>query len=88
MSILRIKDANGKIIEIPALKGDNGKSAYEIAVDKGFKGTEEEWLESLKSNVDLSEYATKEYVDTRLDGLETALDNIIALQESYIGGEE
>lgn len=28
--------------------GDTGKSAYEIAVDHGFVGTEEEWLESLK----------------------------------------
>ena len=26
----------------------NGKSAYEIAVDNGFVGTEEEWLDSLK----------------------------------------
>ncbi|ATO30458.1 hypothetical protein RA13_14360 [Bacillus atrophaeus] len=25
-----------------------GKSAYDIAVDKGFSGTEEEWLASLK----------------------------------------
>lgn len=29
-------------------KGDPGKSAYEVAVDQGFVGTEEEWLESLK----------------------------------------
>jgi hypothetical protein len=29
-------------------KGDPGKSAYEIAVEHGFVGTEEEWLESLK----------------------------------------
>ena len=28
----------------------NGKSAYEIAVDKGFVGTETEWLESLKGS--------------------------------------
>lgn len=28
--------------------GDNGKSAYEIALTHGFVGTEEEWLESLK----------------------------------------
>lgn len=31
-------------IEIPA----NGKSAYEIAVENGFEGTEEEWLASLQ----------------------------------------
>ena len=30
------------------IDGTNGKSAYEIAVDNGFVGTEEEWLESLK----------------------------------------
>ncbi len=28
--------------------GLNGKSAYQIAVDNGFEGTEKEWLESLK----------------------------------------
>lgn len=27
--------------------GNNGKSAYEIAVENGYEGTEEEWLESL-----------------------------------------
>lgn len=30
------------------IRGDNGKSAYEIAVANGFIGTESEWLESLK----------------------------------------
>ena len=30
--------------------GTAGKSAYEIAVDNGFVGTETEWLESLKGN--------------------------------------
>ena len=50
MAVLKIRDENGNIIGIPALKGDNGKSAYEIAVDKGFEGTEEEWLESLNGS--------------------------------------
>lgn len=30
-----------------SVAGGNGKSAYEIAVDNGFSGTEEEWLASL-----------------------------------------
>lgn len=30
--------------------GVNGKSAYELAVENGFEGTVEEWLESLKGN--------------------------------------
>ena len=29
------------------LNGENGKSAYQVAVDEGFKGTETEWLASL-----------------------------------------
>lgn len=33
------------------LRGHDGKSAYEIAVEHGFVGTEEEWLESLKAKV-------------------------------------
>ena len=30
-----------------------GYSAYEVAVQNGFKGTEEEWLESLKGEAEL-----------------------------------
>lgn len=30
-----------------ALQGEDGKSAYEIAVEQGFSGTEEEWISSL-----------------------------------------
>ena len=36
-----IADGNG-------LRGEDGKSAYEIAKEHGFEGSEEEWLESLK----------------------------------------
>lgn len=31
-----------------ALKGNDGKSAYDIAVENGFSGTEEEWIKSLQ----------------------------------------
>lgn len=33
---------------IASTPGDDGKSAYEIALDEGFEGSESEWLESLK----------------------------------------
>ena len=94
-----------------ALKGEKGKSAYEVAVDNGFDGTEEEWLASLKGekgdsgaeyddteiknaiaelptkdyvadeianaqlggDVDLSKYATKEYVDEALKDVDVDL---------------
>ena len=45
---------NGKWSEVTSSSsveggvGKDGKSAYEIALDKGFEGSEEEWLNSLK----------------------------------------
>lgn len=39
-----------------SLKGDQGLSTYEIALESGFVGTEKEWLESLKlTYADLTE---------------------------------
>lgn len=48
----KIKESgNGTLIfndkEI-SMEGRSGKSAYDIAIDNGFTGTENEWLESLK----------------------------------------
>lgn len=42
--------ANGKdgVDGLDGSNGADGKSAYDIAVDNGFFGTEQEWLESLK----------------------------------------
>lgn len=43
-----LQDALAEIIARGGSTGQNGKSAYEIAVENGFKGTVEEWLISLK----------------------------------------
>ena len=65
MQVLRIRnDENSPWEEISALVGPQGKSAYEIAVEHGFTGTEEEWLQSLKqiSYNDISDKPTLEGV--------------------------
>ena len=36
------------------IRGLDGKSAYQIAVENGFQGTEEEWLESLEGKAGYS----------------------------------
>lgn len=38
---------------VPGPQGPQGDSAYEIAVDNGFTGTEQEWLDSLAADADL-----------------------------------
>lgn len=52
-----------------AIKGDRGKSAYEVAQDNGFEGTENEWLISLQggSMADIKEFC-KSYIDSELLG--------------------
>lgn len=48
MDIKRIDNENSLLIDLYLPKLIEGKSAYQIAVVNGFKGTEKEWLESLK----------------------------------------
>lgn len=54
-----------------AAKGADGKSAYEIAVEHGFVGMEEQWLESLKGKdgeaTDMSEYPKMSEVMTIIE---------------------
>ena len=44
------------------IKGDDGKSAYQIALDNGFSGTEDEWLNSLRGYTPVkgTDYFTEE----------------------------
>lgn len=66
--------------------GANGLSAYEIAVQHGFKGTKSEWLESLKGEsgdpIDESKFAT----NTALIYLQNSLKNDISAQQEQIDG--
>lgn len=45
-----VKETDNKIVEVISTgkQGIPGKSAYTIATENGFSGTEEEWLLSLK----------------------------------------
>ena len=51
MAILRIKDENGNVIPVKAIKGEDGKSAFQHAQEGGFVGTEEEFNVKLASIV-------------------------------------
>lgn len=67
---------------LPGRDGIDGKSAYIIAVEHGFSGTETEWLQSLKGKdgitPDMSDYATK----TDIAELQKQIESISGI--SYI----
>lgn len=50
--LIALKGADGQDGQdgLQGLPGDKGESAYEIAVDQGYEGTEAEWLASLKGD--------------------------------------
>ena len=63
--------------------GADGKSAYSIAVEHGFTGSEAEWLESLKANIDLSLYATNERLNEQILLLREAMQPLENLAHSH-----
>ena len=74
--------------QLNSLKGRQGKSAYEVAVDEGYNGTQEQWLASLKGDTgtfdssELENYATKDFVnDAIADIVGTAPEALNTLQE-------
>ena len=50
MGVIKIKNENGEVIGLPAIKGANGKSAYAFAKEAGYTGTEEEFASSLANS--------------------------------------
>lgn len=61
-----------------SIPGQDGKSAYEIAVENGFQGNEAEWLESLKG----------ESGEDGEDGEQGKSAYEIAVEKGFIGTEE
>nr|DAY85970.1 MAG TPA: tail sheath protein [Caudoviricetes sp.] len=76
-------------------KGKDGKSAYEIAVEHGFVGTETEWLESLKGVDGKDGVNGKDGCDGRngadglpgRDGIDGKSAYIIAVEHGFTGTE-
>lgn len=74
MAMIKVRDKDGNIIDIPSL---NGESAYNIAVKNGFVGTEAEWIESLKGE-------KGEIGKTPIKGVDYWTEADIAEIQSYI----
>ncbi len=81
-----------------ASKGTDGKSAFEIAVEHGFVGTETEWLESLKGVDGKDGVNGKDGCDGRngadglpgrdgIDGIDGKSAYIIAVEHGFSGTE-
>jgi len=69
----QINGMTGQKQGIPGLDGEDGESAYEIAVRLGFTGTEQEWLDSLRGDPGTNGAPGKNGVDGQAGGY-TSID--------------
>lgn len=75
-------------------KGDTGKSAYELAVENGFVGTEQEWLDFLKSegvalpisSNDITETAVRQFISPTLKNKITRNEEDITALSTVLDG--
>ncbi len=75
------------IAEIKAggsMGGENGKSAYEIALEKGFEGSEDQWLETLRGAAGHTPVKGLDYF-TEADKAEL-VNCVVAALPTYNGG--
>jgi hypothetical protein len=93
MGILEVRDKGGKIINIPAIRGSRGKSAYEYAQEGGYTGTEEEFGEKLakempsitqeageSENIVMSQKAVTNFVTTTVEShINTITDSVTGI---------
>lgn len=80
---------DGQITELPTIKGADGKSAYQYAVEAGFEGTEQEFINLLITGTDLINTHLTDpdaHTDIRelINALKTKVDDIEWATESDI----
>lgn len=83
-------DACDVEIQVPPhyMQGDPGKSAYQIAVENGYEGSEEEWLKSLKGEAFTYEDFTSEQLEEiKRPSVEAAEQANKAAQQAATGAE-
>lgn len=80
---------DGQVVELPTLKGANGKSAYQYAVEAGFEGTEQEFINLLINGTDLINFHLTDsnaHTDIRelINALQVSVNEITFATESDI----
>jgi hypothetical protein len=56
-------------VGVSALRGEQGLSAYEVALANGFVGTEQDWLDSIMTQDDLAAHVNSESPHPHYDDL-------------------
>jgi hypothetical protein len=80
-----------KIVPFPGVPGPNGAqgaSAYDIAVENGFEGTEQEWLDSLGSNADIADFVFDTVSDDNTESRMTVSNHDMLIRTTRDDGQD
>ena len=99
---LKIRDENGNVVSVPAIKGDKGDSYVLTEEDKqeiaNMSTTDQTYdptstnaqsgkaVAQAVANAGSGDSYTKAEIDAKIGDIETALEEIIEIQNSLIGG--
>ena len=70
---------------IQMCKGETGKSAYELALENGFEGSEEEWIASLHGRDGVDGYTPVRGTDYWTEADKAEIQSYV--NEAILGGE-
>lgn len=77
---IKVKETrNDFTVKLLMVKGERGYSAYEIAVQNGYEGTEEEWKDSY---INAETYYNKNEIDNKLSKRPYCFDNVASMKQS------
>lgn len=77
-------------VQVPPhyMQGDSGKSAYQIAVENGYEGSEDEWLKSLKGKpFTYEDFTTEQLEEIKRPAVEAANSANEAVKQALAGAE-
>lgn len=77
-------------VQVPPhyMQGDHGKSAYQIAVENGYEGSEEEWLKSLKGEAfSYEDFTPEQLEEIKRPAVEAANSANEAAKQASTGAE-
>ena len=79
------------LLESLGIDGVNGKSAYQVAIDNGFVGTQAQWLDSLKGNSTYKEWLEnggvgtyEDFLNEIVEPVRTEVNRIISAQHAVM----
>lgn len=80
-TVARIRNSNGEFEALPALRG---LDSYQLAVNAGFEGTEEDWMNSIIGDGWVGAFQTVDAEQKNIKAKQTEIETLIGDLETHV----